>query len=427
MKTHLFCFCPMGLIILFLLLILMPPSGTISAKSEGKKITIIYTNDTCGVLEPCGCGGRNTGGLSRRATVIRNIQAENPNCLIVESGNLAYPVNPSQPTAQLDAVADSLKSIGYTAVGVGEIDTKFGDKYFEILAEKGISVVHAGQLKQDVASPYIIKVIDGIKVGIVSFGYVPPEKYTPDIRKAQCESFQEARKESNVLILLDQANVATDEWLGDNKAALGYPDIVVGGISRMPLTEPRWVEQTMIAPTSSQGTYVGRIDIEIDEDKMIMTFSRTLIDPRVPVDPDIRKIVKAYEKSQKVSFGGKSYELQPYYSYQTCVPCHTEEYKQWSETRHGKALATLLDAERAIPDCLPCHSDMYKRQNRIVETRDKVGGVECIACHIDVLPHKVNYVKKGDTSIIKAKCQECHAKERSPDFDLDSYYDLYPV
>jgi len=422
-KAHLLCVYLYGLVALLLLLALISHPGTISAKSECKRITIICTNDTCGVLEPCGCGGRNTGGLSRRATAIKSMQAEGTNYLVVESGNLAFPANPAQPTAQLEAVADSLKYMGYSAVGVGAIDTRLGKKYFEILKERGITVVHTGQSEQDGANPYIIKDIDGVKVGIVSFGYIPPDKDNPDVRKAQYESFQKARKESDVLILLDQANIATDEWLDENKAALGCPDIVVGGVKRASLTEPKWMGQTMVVPTSSQGTYVGRVDIDIDKDKRQMAFSRTLIDPRTTADTDIQKIVKDYEKSQRVALGGSADEIQPYYSYQTCVPCHMEEYKQWSTTRHGKALSTLLDAEKAIPDCLPCHSDMYRRQKRIVETSDKVGGVECIACHIDVLPHKVSYKKKGDTSIIKSKCQECHTKEKSPDFDLNSYYE----
>ena len=35
-----------------------------------KKIRLIYSNDTYGYLEPCGCGGVNEGGLARRATLI---------------------------------------------------------------------------------------------------------------------------------------------------------------------------------------------------------------------------------------------------------------------------------------------------------------------------------------------------------------------
>jgi 2',3'-cyclic-nucleotide 2'-phosphodiesterase (5'-nucleotidase family) len=189
-------------------------SHVILAKdSTINRVTIVYTNDTLGSLKPCGCGGRNTGGLPRRSTYIKSVLAENPNTIIVESGDLAFAVNPSEPTAQLEAVVDCLKSMGYTAVGVGPVDLRLGEDYYKVLSKKGLPVVHIDQTKRDGVQSYILKKVGGVNVGIVSFGAVVPEKRDDfELMKERYRVFTNTRKSCSVLILLDQGNVATDEW-----------------------------------------------------------------------------------------------------------------------------------------------------------------------------------------------------------------------
>lgn len=415
--------------VIFSCILLWGASHIIFAKDKSKHITIVYTNDTLGTLQPCGCGGNNTGGVIRRATYIKSVLAEDPNAIIVESGDLAFGVNPTQPTAQLEAVANAFKYMNYAAVGVGPVDLRLNDKYYETLNKIGIPVVNVGLTEHDGAFPYIIKEINGVKVGIVSFGAVVPEQRNNfDLMKKRYQALSEAAKASDVLILLDQGNIASNEWLERNGERLGTPDIVIGGAVRMPLSEPQWVGKTMVVPTSSQGAYVGRIDIEINGDEKKLTYTRKAIDPAIEENPDVKQIVDDYIKSQKVSTrNGSSTSAveapQPYYPYQSCVSCHGAEFEQWKTTPHAKALGTLLTQEKAIPDCLPCHSDMYKRAKRVVVNADQIGGVECIACHEEVLPHGPDMNKKDDPAKIKSRCITCHTKERSPDFDLDKYYE----
>ncbi|HPP75438.1 MAG TPA: multiheme c-type cytochrome [Armatimonadota bacterium] len=400
----------------------------IQAKETPKRITLIYTNDTLGTLQPCGCGGRNTGGLPRRATYIQKVLSENPNAIIVESGDLAFAVNPAQPTAQIEAVADAFKYMNYTAVGVGPIDIRMGEHFYKVLKQKGIPVINIDTVETEGAIPYMIKEISGVRVGIAAFGAVPPDRRNDlELLKKRYQAFSDARKQSDILILLDQGNIATDEWLQENRNRLGSPDIIVGGCNRIGLNEPKWVGQTMIVPTSTMGEYVGRVDIVIDNDKKKMTYSRTLIDPVIEPNPDVDKIVQDYVKSQSVQTQTQTQastnQALPYYPYQTCVGCHPAAYEHWKTTRHSKALSTLLQKEKAIPDCLPCHSDMYRLTKRITVSADQTGGVECMACHANVLPHGAEYKKKGDTEAIKAACLECHTKERSANFEPTTAYE----
>lgn len=413
-------------VVVFTLAILWTAGRMIYAKTAPKRITIICTNDTLGTLQPCGCHGANSGGLPRRAKFIKHLISQNPNTIVVESGDLAFNVNPAEPTAQLEAVGKCLKLIGYAAVGVGPTDIQqFGEKYYDVMKRLDLPVVHSDSTDHSGTLPYIIREVGGVKVGIVSFGAVPPSKRDDfELTKARYRELGEARAKCDVLVLLDQGNVATDDWLNRNACHLGSPDIVVGGLNKVNLTDAKMVGTTMIVPTSTQGKYVNCINVDIDGDQKKVSFSRTQIDKSTDEDPEVPKVVRDYYDSQAVKPGANANATaEPYYGYKDCATCHPDEVEQWKSTRHAGALKTLLSQHKCIPDCLPCHSDMYRKQSGLAILGDQTGSVECAACHADVLPHGINNKKKGDTETIKTQCAKCHTSEKSPGFSIQDAYE----
>lgn len=347
----------------------------------------------------------------------------------MESGNIAHVVSLTRPIALLEPLADVIGLMGYTAVGVGPIDLRISDDYFRIMTERKLPIVHVDGTDRDGVKPYIIKEIDGVKVGIVSFGAAAAnQSSTIAALKDRYRFFSEARRKSDILILLDQANLASDAWLAQNAKRLGSPDIVVGGSSRSYLGQPRQIGQTMVVPTSTQGTYVGRVDVDLDGKEKKLTFSRTAIDPTIEDDPEVLKIVNGYNERQRQALSHQSSSQsarsrQPYFQHTSCKSCHSKEYEQWKSTRHAMALNMLVKEGKAMPECLPCHSEMYRRTNRVVLSPTDPSGVECASCHLNVLPHGAGFKKKGDTRALQARCAECHTAEHSPSFRMPEYYD----
>jgi len=349
---------------------------------------------------------------------------ENPNTLIIESGNLAYGIGVPPATYQLDTVAEVFRRLGYTAVGVGALDSKFGDQYFRIMREKGIPVVHADAEVPEGGYSYLIKVVNGIKVGIVSFGYVDPMRRDDiALEKRRYEAFVRVRRKSDLVILLDQANLFTPEWVKKNAYKYGMPDIVLAGGARVSMPEPEYIGTAMVLPTSSQGTYVNRVDIDFSGGERKIRFSRALMDSTVPEDPEIALLAKEYEEKLTISVTNSSSSTNQggYISFQSCRGCHEAEYNQWKTTPHAFALKTLVDKKRTTQDCLPCHSEMYRRTKQITLTTDLLGGVECQTCHANVVPHPPGFKKKGDVAAIRATCVSCHTKDRSPEFQPSWY------
>ena len=100
-----------------------------------------------------------------------------------------------------------MKMLGYSAMGVGNIDAHLGDVFYAAAKERGIQVIEAGPNQPAGVVPYIVKKINGVKVGVISFGSEEAQSMAEakslDILKSRYVAFREARKASDVLILLD--------------------------------------------------------------------------------------------------------------------------------------------------------------------------------------------------------------------------------
>ncbi len=416
--------CFVALLSVFAILVFTCAAGTQSADSP-KSIRIIYTNDTIGYLEPCGCGGRYQGGLARRATVIAGLVKENPNALLVDSGNLA------DKASKLPLVAKLMTDMRYDAVGVGEVDSGFADDYFKTAAAFGLKIVETGRASNDSAVPYLVKKVDGAKVGVVSFGKVTNGARENESGQQQSfrDAYEKARRQSDILILLDQGGIATKEWLGGEAARVGAPDIVIGGIMNSVMPRERIVGRTHIVPTSVQGKLIGVADVSIVSGQPpTLSVQMVPVDKSVPEDETVRKQIgdflttPRHSMSTALSFQApQAGEESRYYDPASCKACHPNEYEDWHKTDHAKALKTLKSNDRLIPECLQCHSEEFRQTSR-VGTVSAVAGVECATCHAAALPHGTNGSAPGAARKVDSKiCIECHTSERSPDYDVKTY------
>jgi len=414
---------------------LVVASLAIHAGGQSKAIRIIYTNDTLGYLEPCGCGGHWEGGLARRATLLAELTKQNPNTVIVESGNIVDLAN------KLDGATSILKRLNYDAIGIGDTDMRVApEEFFTASAKNGLTVIDSSLDARKSTVPYVIKIVDGVRVGIVSFGWQPPlgnrDEYT--LRKALYSAYREVRGKSDILIVLNQSKLIDRDWIERNGARLGAPDIVVGGIARSGISVDEVVGKTHIVPTSVQGKHLGVVDIEVlPGGELTISVKKTEVAGSVVPDKAVEELVKKVPGSR--GFVGQqdfpkeptpvpdprvgSGTGKPYYPPTLCRACHLKEYQDWAGSKHARAIETLVAANRAVPECLPCHSEMYRRLQRFTTSTEKVGGVECASCHIDSLPHGME--RKNTTTRAKVDptmCLTCHTKDRSPDYNQGSYF-----
>lgn len=420
-------FPDIALLVCCFVLVSLPLSGRLcsQASEDAHSTRIICSNDTQGYLEPCGCGGRNTGGLARRATLIQTLRTGHPNSVVVDSGNVMERLTPRETcnSKLMEAMSKSFGIMGYDGVGVGVLDLPYHGVYYKALRDRGVAALQVSLDQPEGVDPYRIKVVGSVKVGILSFGAVPDVSASDiDLFRARYAAFSAARRECDILVLLDQSGTATNEWIERVSKRFGRPDIVVGGADRLPKAEPEMVGQTMVVPTCSQGVFVGCVDVRIDgQGQKNMTYSRYAVHPKVEKDPQVQALVDKYY------WGGLAAKPEapakkPYFPYTGCADCHQREYAQWRKTPHASALVTLTKKDRAVPSCLKCHSERYRTLDSLAIGQDDLQAVECASCHSDVLPHDSKPTKpKTD---MKTKCLACHNQERSPNFDYNKYIKL---
>jgi len=353
---------------------------------------------------------------------------------MVESGNL------SNMPDRVGLVASILSGLRYDAVGVGETDLRTsGEEFFKQTAENKLVVLDASPEPPKSTLPYLVKNVGGVKVGIVSFGSAPPDKDVNEYvrRKALYTAFRAARQGSDILIVLDQANLMNKEWIERNEKRLGAPDIVIGGVMRQALAQEEVVGRTHIVPTSMQGKHVGVVDVEFgagQEPKF--TLQKIALESNVVEDEAISKRVREFMAklqqvpsyippqpagSQKAVLTGNP-NSKPYYHPFLCRTCHIKEYDDWQNTKHAHAVATLASEQRAIPECLKCHSEMFRSLQRVTAAPQAASGVECATCHVGSLPHGAE--RKNVTAKAKVDpklCLECHDKQWSPKYEEKSY------
>ncbi|MDH7602552.1 MAG: multiheme c-type cytochrome [Armatimonadota bacterium] len=366
--------------------------------------------------------------------MISQLKRENPHCVIVESGNL------TNTPDRVGLIASILAELGYDAVGVGETDIRVcGEEFYKKAAEAKLTVIDASPGAPRSAVPYVIKDVDGVKVGIVSFGYSLrlSEQDDYERRKALYSVYSEARRKSDVLIVLDQSNTVTREWIESNEKRFGAPDIVIGGVMQRTLMEETVIGKTHIVPTSIQGRDVGVVDLEFASGQPLKCSVRKIaLDDNIAEDTAIKKRVEEFmgkirqTPTYAPAIGNSAPQSQvttgqggaKYYPPLLCKACHAAEYEQWEGTRHARAVATLTAQQRAIPECLKCHSEMFRRLQRLTLTSGAPAGVDCMTCHEKSLPHglerKESPVRvKVDTKI----CLQCHDKEWSPNYNEKTY------
>ncbi|MCX6344998.1 MAG: multiheme c-type cytochrome [Armatimonadetes bacterium] len=420
------------LVLIFALLVALLPFGAehTQASNNPKRVRIIYTNDTLGYLEPCGCGGRYLGGFARRSTAIVDQTKEYPDTIIVDSGNLTDTVS------KMALITTFMAGMKYDAVGVGGTDLAHLDEFLKQTSANGLKVVDATRPETKSVLPYLIKKVGGIKVGIISYGRAYSREDAPADKGRFISAYKAARKSSEVLILLDQGAIATQEWLQGEGSKLGTPDIVIGGAANAKLTEEQIVGKTHIVPTSWMGKQIGVIDVEIASNGQITMKQQAIpIDSGVKEDDSIKKqitdfVLKPIPLTAETlaatgasPIGSTQFGKGAYYSPETCKDCHSDEYKQWSKTKHATAMNTLFDKNRTIPGCLPCHSEEFRQTLKITrQPQTTPSGIECATCHASVLPHGESGPAKSSVRKVDHKlCLTCHNTERSPDYEAKTY------
>jgi 2',3'-cyclic-nucleotide 2'-phosphodiesterase (5'-nucleotidase family) len=305
------------LIALGICLIISSISSQITWATENhRNLTIFYTNDVRGNIDPCGCGNGQLGDISTRAAVLGSLRAQENNVLIVDSGD-AFSDESLFNTfdrARRDLIVEAMGYMGYDYLNIGDTELGFGLPVLKNIRDKArFKLLSANILDQTdrrpIFSPYALRQVGNLKVALI--GLVTDhllKRIPPDYLQGLILADPFVTAKAYVSTLRDQSDlvivIAHLGREGEKELARVVPqiDIIIGGHSGRKLRSPLIIGKTLIMEGGDQGQYVGKLSMKLNEVNEVISYEHELIAVdalHFQANQHVRKLWQNYREKER--------------------------------------------------------------------------------------------------------------------------------
>ncbi len=274
---------------------LLGSSSSVPAFAQSSThIVLVHTNDLHGQVLP-----RNeVGGIAEISAIIKKAKPD----LILDAGDM-FTGGVIVDEFQGVPIVEAMNKIGYHAAALGNHEFDYGIPALQARVKEARFPILSANVNSGVPGirKYIVVTAKGIRFGIIGLTteFLMTTTHPKNLGnvsvqgavKAVSEILPEVRAKSDVIILLCHV-----DGIEEKRLAAAFPEIrvIIGGHNHQVLG-PFWIGETLVSKTGSAGRYVGRVDLEIVNNR-VMTMKGRLIPVRgVPPDPEIALSLKAFE------------------------------------------------------------------------------------------------------------------------------------
>ncbi|WP_210463788.1 bifunctional metallophosphatase/5'-nucleotidase [Rufibacter roseolus] len=270
------------------------------------KLTILHTNDMHSRIDPFPNDGRKNGGMggmARRATLVKQIRAQEPNVLLLDAGDIW------QGTPYFNFFGGELEyklmtQMGYDAATLGNHDFDNGlEGLQKQLPHAGFPFIISNYDFSDTIlkgrfQPYKVFVKEGVRVGVFGLGIqlaglvadnnFAGTKYLDPVETAR-NMVKTLREQENVDLVICLSHLGyTYEYdkISDRKLAqkVNGIDLIIGGHTHTFLDEPEKFTHadghvTLVNQVGWSGINLGRIDFSFDRKSRSKTASTASVLP----------------------------------------------------------------------------------------------------------------------------------------------------
>jgi 5'-nucleotidase / UDP-sugar diphosphatase len=269
---------------------------------QHQTITILHTNDFHGNYMPfltttgsatsqTGDQKRDTlitfdkeakiGGLAVLATAVKEIRSSkgNKNVLLLDSGD-TFSDDLLGNLTKGEAVIRMMKTLDYDYLSLGNHDFDYGRERTEELMQIAGFPFGAANIKDlrtgksIFEKPYIIKEIEGTRIGIVSLGYhnthlTGNSDNMKDLEfrrgnEVLPEVLSELKEQTDIIVLLSHQGTAVDELTAEEFSDI---DLILGGHSHDLFSKK--INNTYLEQALSDAAVLGEIELEISDRKLV--------------------------------------------------------------------------------------------------------------------------------------------------------------
>lgn len=304
-------------LLILIITLLLSLNFSLSAQEESKRLTILHTNDLHSNLtgfspeleySPCTTNDDNTiGGFSRIASIFKNELSNNKdNVLILDAGDFLmgtlFHIFEVESGFQLNIMND----MKYDILGLGNHEFDFGSDNFAQIVRSSLKNGAVPKLclsniefpsnfadddkfeqlyKDSLLCKYYIINRGNMRIGVFSLLGQDAYEVSPRIKNLKItDRIKTSRKiikqlrdieKVDLVICLSHSGVIKDKkgnWAGEDvelASKVKGIDIIVSGHTHTEIKEPIYIKNTIIVQTGSQGRYVGKLNIETKDKKII--------------------------------------------------------------------------------------------------------------------------------------------------------------
>ena len=259
-------------------------------------IVILHTNDLDGHLTGWhgwegDLKGKYVGGLSRVAAVVRGVRTDvgRDRVLVLDAGD-AFGGTMIADLTKGKAVVESMNAVGYDATCLGCHETELAlpgledcikAAHFPVLAANVFTLPAHAVFTQ----PYVLRKVGDIQIGIIGLcdpdpAQKPPHKDEGELAvEASVPAARETvaelkRRGAQVIVALTHLGLEADEQLAQ---AVPEINVIVGGRSHNRVHNAHQIGHTLIVQAGAFGSDVGRLDLHVDPDGLVVSQHHELI------------------------------------------------------------------------------------------------------------------------------------------------------
>lgn len=426
--------------LIVLLLFLLPNKVYVFAG----EVSIIFSGEELGTLEPCGCYDGQLGGISRRYSFIDSFRKQKNIVFPVSFGDLRKNEG-RQEEIKLEILCRAMGEMGYVLHNLGEKDLEINPQILSFLSQT--SRVNFLSSNIQIAAPFPIKVDQYVikecfvggrsfKVaflGIISQSLInshvldyisvlePVEALKPLIRQLH--------DKVDLIVLLSHASLEESKEIAKIFSEIG---LIITGHNMDEPKEAMYVNNAPIVSSGVGGKYMGVVRYSISKKGV----NRKSIDS-IPLDnkyKDSKEMIVLLKEYQQALQNEDLLSKTPqaplpdelsYVGSFSCGMCHKIIYDHWCNTTHGTSYNTLVDiGHQYDPECIQCHTTGYGYVSGFLtfEKNKNLINVGCESCHGAGSGHIKN-VESAYGFTDETNCLFCHDSEHSLKFQFKEYWE----
>lgn len=404
--------------------ILLPLSAPQAGNPD--QVTLVFTGESKGYIEPCGCSDNLLGGLPRRDAVVTALRDKGENVLLIDNGDVMASYS-EQDRLKFDFILGAMKKMDYALINLGARDLAWEQEILDtVIMGSGIKILR-GQNAPATAE---------LHVGGVTFfviGVIDPALVKSDnSRNLQAELSQllEEGPKGSFRIILFQGDFKKAEALAE---AVPGAHLIISGRDQEDPVYPKMVNGTWVLNYASKGKYLAISRVEKKPDGAFNISNEMMaLDKDVAESDSMHAFLESYdeilEEQEMVLKYANRISLDPgqrFQGSQKCEACHAETFANWKMSHHSSAYDTLVGVgKNNDPECVACHTVGYGRVSGFSrpDKRPDLRGVGCESCHGAGYPHRKdpeNFAMVLDPGVCASSC---HIPDHSPKFDFSTYW-----